>query len=52
MQQLRGEFCKRIVPMKIVATIQITDHKKPMVSPILRDRYNSKRKNGIAKNMG
>jgi len=31
--------------------IQTTDQKKPMLSPVLRERYNSIRKKGIARNM-
>jgi hypothetical protein len=41
-----GEFRRRTVPINIVVTIQMADQKKPIVSPILRDMYNSKRKKG------
>jgi hypothetical protein len=45
-----GEFCKRIIPMTALAMIHITDQKKPMVSPVLSERYNSRRKKGMARN--
>jgi len=46
-----GEFCKRTDPMKTVDTIQITDQRKPIFSPVIKERYNSKRKNGITKSI-
>jgi len=46
-----GEFCKSIIPMTALDMIHITDQKKPIVSPVLRERYNSRRKKGMARNM-